>query len=79
MSHDGKKTLEVKVGPPIYGVDREVHTNQNPYALLNLNPLQNQVFHIPGINDINQSNVSMFTLPNSVHDNEDVDTQISRI
>ena len=63
--------------PPIYRADGEVNTNQNSYALLNLNQVQNQGFHIPGINDINQSNVTMFNLPNSVQDDEEVDTQIS--
>ena len=63
--------------PPVCRVDGEVNTNQNSYALLNLNHVQNQVSPIPRINDINQSNGSMFNLPNSVQDDEDVDTQIS--
>ena len=65
--------------PPVYRVDGEVNTNQNSYGLLSLNQVQNQGFPIAGINDINQSNVSMFNLPNSVQDDEDVDTQISSV
>ena len=53
---------------PLYRIQSEVNAEQNSYTVLNLNEDDNQMYPIPGLNEIPHPSACIFNLPNTVQD-----------